>query len=156
MPRAIAGGIQVEGLGSTDIDNQIEFKNSPSVGGLALELHRRLSKHYGRLEWLEEVLSQQTKVPEVWKFESHVLEEVIISWLGECSGLSIIKTSLCTDSAAIEKQGNIVTGLKLTDGRTIQAKVLPITTHAKSVQTDDIPSTSLRQPMRATSSLLPG
>lgn len=31
------GGIQVEGLGGSDIDNQAEFQNSGTVRGLALE-----------------------------------------------------------------------------------------------------------------------
>jgi hypothetical protein len=71
------GGIQIEGLGSTDIDNQVEFQNSTAVGGLALELHRRLSTHYGRLDQLEEVVARRLKVPEVWKFESSLLERII-------------------------------------------------------------------------------
>ncbi|KAJ5368818.1 uncharacterized protein N7496_008578 [Penicillium cataractarum] len=118
-PHDHIGGIQVEGLGSTDIDNQTEFQNSPSVGGLALELHRRLSKYYGRLDWLEEVLAERKKVPEVWKFEPRVLEEVIRSWLDEYSPLlSITKASL----SAVERDGNVVTGLKLTNGQLVRAK----------------------------------
>jgi FAD dependent oxidoreductase len=31
------GGMSVEGLGGTDIDDHKEFQNSPAVGGLALE-----------------------------------------------------------------------------------------------------------------------
>ncbi len=31
------GGMSVEGLGGTDIDNHREFQNSPAVGGLTLE-----------------------------------------------------------------------------------------------------------------------
>ncbi|KAJ5397873.1 hypothetical protein N7509_005986 [Penicillium cosmopolitanum] len=121
-PHEHIGGIQVEGLGSTDIDNQIEFKNSPSVGGLALELHRRLSKQYGRLERLEEVLQKGEKVPEVWKFESHILEQVILSWLAEFPSLSVFKGSLRSDSSAVEKSGNTVTALRLTNGKTIRSK----------------------------------
>ena len=41
------GGMSVEGLGGTDIDNQ-PFQNSPAVGGLALEFYRRVSAQYGR------------------------------------------------------------------------------------------------------------
>jgi hypothetical protein len=85
------GGIQIEGLGSTDIDNQVEFQNSTAVGGLALELHRRLSTHYGRLDQLEEVVAKRLKVPEVWKFESSVLEKIIADWLGEYPDLVVVK-----------------------------------------------------------------
>jgi hypothetical protein len=89
----LPGGIQIEGLGSTDIDNQVEFQNSTAVGGLALELHRRLSKHYRRTKQLEDVLSRQLKVPEVWKFEPSVLEKIISDWLAEYPSLVIIKVS---------------------------------------------------------------
>jgi len=37
------GGMSVEGLGGTDIDNHKAFQNSPAVGGLALEFYRRIS-----------------------------------------------------------------------------------------------------------------
>lgn len=78
------------------------------MGGLALELHRRLSKHYGRLELLEDVLGQGRKVPEVWKLESLVLQKVIWDWLEEYPSFTIIKASL----SVIERDGNLVTGLR--------------------------------------------
>jgi glycine/D-amino acid oxidase-like deaminating enzyme len=49
------GGMSVEGLGGTDIDNQ-PFRNSPAVGGLALEFYRRISAHYGRTTKFEAML----------------------------------------------------------------------------------------------------
>ena len=122
-PNNFQGGIQVEGLGSTDIDNQAELKNSPSIGGLGLELHQRLSKHYNRLDKLEDVLSQGLKYPEVWKFESCVLEKVIAQWLAEYPSIAIIKASLLEDSSAVEKRDTVVTGVKLTNGQTVHAKV---------------------------------
>jgi hypothetical protein len=121
------GGIQVEGLGSTDIDNQAELKNSPSIGGLGLELHQRLSKHYGRLDELEDVLAKGLKRPEVWKFESCVAEKVIKDWLAEYPALSIIKSTLVENEDAVQKEGNVVTSCKLADGQIIRAKVLRIT-----------------------------
>ena len=52
----------MEGLGYTGIDNQAQFTNSLAFGGLALELHRQISSHYGRLERLEHVVSTKTKI----------------------------------------------------------------------------------------------
>ncbi|KAL4914810.1 FAD dependent oxidoreductase-domain-containing protein [Aspergillus aurantiobrunneus] len=121
-PHEHIGGIQVEGLGSTDIDNQPEFKNSSSVGGLALELHRRLSKHYGRLDRLEEVLAKGLKVPEVWKFESSVLERIIAEWLAEYPTLLVIKGDLSGEADAVSRDGTVVTAVKLNNGYTIAAK----------------------------------
>lgn len=89
-----AGGIQVEGLGATDIDGQAEFQNSPSVGGIGLELHRRISSVYGRSERLETVLKEGIKDPSVWRFESRVAESVIKDWLGEFSNIKIMKVRI--------------------------------------------------------------
>ncbi|MGH7957264.1 MAG: FAD-dependent oxidoreductase, partial [Opitutaceae bacterium] len=57
------GGMSVEGLGGTDIDNHRNFQNSPAVGGLALEFYRRIAAHYGRTEKFEEMLQQRRKQP---------------------------------------------------------------------------------------------
>ncbi|KAL4864494.1 hypothetical protein BDV12DRAFT_201019 [Aspergillus spectabilis] len=116
------GGIQIEGLGSTDIDNQLEFQNSPAVGGLALELHRRLSRHYGRSEQLEDVLAKRLKIPEVWKFEPSVLERITADWLAEYPSLVIIKASLIEDPSAVTKTGPLITSIQLTNGQTISAR----------------------------------
>ena len=51
------GGMSVEGLGGTDIDNQ-PFRNSPAVGGLALEFYRRVSAAYGRTAAFEAMLAE--------------------------------------------------------------------------------------------------
>ncbi|KAK6196598.1 hypothetical protein LQW54_011382 [Pestalotiopsis sp. IQ-011] len=87
------GGIQIEGLGATDIDNQAEVFNSPTVGGLALEFHRCISKYYGRLEHLEQCLKEGIKDPDVWRFESRVAEQIIKEWLPEFSDITIIKVT---------------------------------------------------------------
>ena len=85
------GGIQVNGLGATDIDNQAEFQNSTTLGGLNLELHQRISDHYGRRSRLDEVVLKKLKDPDVWRFESRVAEQVIAQWLAEYPGITIIK-----------------------------------------------------------------
>jgi NADPH-dependent 2,4-dienoyl-CoA reductase/sulfur reductase-like enzyme len=54
------GGMSVEGLCGTDIDNQ-PFQNSPAVGGLALEFYRRVSAQYGRSEAFEAMLVAKRK-----------------------------------------------------------------------------------------------
>jgi hypothetical protein len=70
------GGMSVEGLGGSDIDNHREFQNSPAVGGLALEFYRRVSRHYGRLDRFDAMLSRRAKEPALWRFEPHVAEAV--------------------------------------------------------------------------------
>ncbi|KAI1871339.1 uncharacterized protein JN550_004784 [Neoarthrinium moseri] len=74
------GGIQINGLGATDIDNQDEFQNSTTLGGLNLELHERISRHYNRLGHLHEVVAKKLKDPEVRRFESKVAEKNRKPW----------------------------------------------------------------------------
>jgi len=82
-PTNHVGGMNVEGLGCTDIDNHREFQNSPAVGGMALEFYRRVSKHYGRLKEFNNMLLSREKKPELWRFEPHVAQKVINDWLSE-------------------------------------------------------------------------
>lgn len=88
------GGIQINGLGATDIDNQAEFQNSTTLGGLNLEFHQRISRHYGRLERLNEVVEKKLKDPDVWRFEARVAVQTIRNWLAENPSITIIKVSL--------------------------------------------------------------
>lgn len=57
------GGLTSGGLGFTD------FGNKAAVGGIALEFYKRLGVHYG--------------VEAEWRFEPHVAEKVLTTWLAE-------------------------------------------------------------------------
>ncbi len=74
-PSAHIGGIMVNGLGGTDIDNHEEFQNSPAVGGLALEFYRRVARYYGRPDEFDAKLKSRTKDASLWRFELHVAGE---------------------------------------------------------------------------------
>lgn len=77
------GGMSVEGLGGSDIDNHREFQNSPAVGGLALEFYRRLSRRYGRQDQFEAMLVARRKEPGLWRFEPHAAEAVFAELVKE-------------------------------------------------------------------------
>lgn len=68
-PEKHLGGMSVEGLGSSDIDNHW-FRNSDAIGGLAREFYLRAGRKYG-------------KTGPVYKFESRVAEAVIDELLAE-------------------------------------------------------------------------
>lgn len=89
-----SGGIQVNGLGATDIDNQAEFQNSTTLGGINLELHQRISKHYGRLDELNHAVANKIKNPALWRFEARVAERVIADWIAEHPDIFVIKVSV--------------------------------------------------------------
>ncbi|KAH8890199.1 hypothetical protein GQ53DRAFT_722106 [Thozetella sp. PMI_491] len=120
-PREHIGGIQINGLGGTDIDNQVEFQNSTTLGGLNLEFHRRISTHYGRLEQLEKVVSGKLKDPDIWRFESRVAEKIIVDWLAELPGIEIIKSAL-VEEAGVTKDGTVVKAIQLENGQAVAGK----------------------------------
>src|SRR5690606_14040613 len=90
-PSKYIGGMNVEGLGGTDIDNHASFQNSPAVKGLSLEFYRRIASAYGRLDAFEKMLSNKAKEPSLWCFEPHVAQRVIDSWLSEYNNIKLFK-----------------------------------------------------------------
>ncbi|KAF3013742.1 hypothetical protein E8E14_007580 [Neopestalotiopsis sp. 37M] len=121
-PEEHIGGIQIEGLGATDIDNQAEVFNSPTVGGLALEFHRRISKFYGRLEHLDRCVKEGIKDPDVWRFESRVAEQIIKEWLAEFENITIIKGAI-DPTDPIVRDSSRIRGLRLADGTVVAGRV---------------------------------
>ncbi|KAH8174171.1 FAD dependent oxidoreductase domain-containing protein [Sarocladium implicatum] len=121
-PHDHIGGIQISGLGATDIDNQVEFQNSTTVGGLNLELHERISKRYGREERLREVVQKKLKDPEVWRFEPKVAEAVIAEWLAEHELITVIKSPIA-ETGAVERHGDSLISIRLENGQTISGKL---------------------------------
>lgn len=99
---ARSGGIQVSGLGATDIDNQAEFQNSTTLGGINLELHQRISMHYGRLDKLNHAVANKIKNPELWRFEARVAEMVIADWIAEHPDIFVIKVRVVKQNDTID------------------------------------------------------
>lgn len=117
------GGIMVEGLGGTDIDNHKDFQNSPAVGGLALEFYRRVSEAYGRSDEFEDMLRTKAKTPALWRFEPHVAENVITNWLKEEKIGIELDSRLTESSGAVTKKGPVIREIQLTNGKTIKGKI---------------------------------
>ncbi|KAM0190106.1 hypothetical protein ACHAPI_009618 [Fusarium lateritium] len=117
------GGIQISGLGATDIDNQVEFQNSTTVGGLSLELHQRISKVYKRLERLNEVVSKQIKDPDIWRFESRIAEKVVSDWLAEYPLITIIKSPLVESDDAVKRVDGQIQAVRLENGDVVAGEI---------------------------------
>ncbi|KAF4964838.1 hypothetical protein FSARC_7266 [Fusarium sarcochroum] len=122
-PQEHIGGIQINGLGATDIDNQVEFQNSTTVGGLSLELHQKISKVYNRVERLNEVVRKRIKDPEIWRFESRVAEKVISDWLAEYPSITVIKSPLAESDDAVQRSGGQIQAIRLENGDVVTGKV---------------------------------
>lgn len=126
-PHAHIGGIQIEGLGGSDIDNQAEFQNSTTLGGLNLELHERISRVYGgeRPGRLQKTVSEKLRDPDVWRFESRVAEAVIAAWLAEYRDhITIIHSALAEGTGAVQKNdAGVVESIRLVSGDIVHGRV---------------------------------
>jgi len=116
-PTSHVGGIVVEGLGGTDIDNHSGFQNSVALGGLALDFYKRIAKAYGRLEKLEKSLLDKDKHPELWRFEPHVAERIIWEWLSENGVEVVLQAALKESKDAVKKSGTEILSVKTDKGK---------------------------------------
>lgn len=116
------GGMSVEGLGGTDIDNHREFQNSPAVGGLTLEFYRRVSARYGRLEAFEAMLREGRKEPGLWRFEPHVAEAVFDEWVREAD-ITVLRGHRLRETGGVSKDGARLTELHFEDSASVRADV---------------------------------
>ena len=111
------GGIAVDGLGGTDINNHADFKNDAAVGGLSLEFYGRMAKRYSRENW-----EAQKADPAMWRFESSVAEDVYNDWLAEYPSVKIFKgLRLRLDSTGVRKSANSLQGIVMETGELFEA-----------------------------------
>jgi len=122
-PTSHIGGIMVNGLGGTDVDNHIEFQNSLAVGGLALEVYRRIADYYGRSAEFDSKLKSKTKDVSIWRFEPHVADEIIEKWLKEYPVSVFLNTKLKEGKTSVIKEGTNIKQIEMEDGRQFAAKV---------------------------------
>ena len=115
------GGMSVEGLGGSDIDNQ-PFQNSPAVGGLALEFYRRISAHYGRTQAFEAMLAARGKDTKLWRFEPHVAEAVWDAWVQEAS-VTVLRGHRLKEKKGVTREGTRIVALHFENGAEVRAKV---------------------------------
>jgi hypothetical protein len=122
-PSKHIGGMAVEGLGGTDIDNHKEFQNSPAVGGLALEFYRRIAKAYNRLDVFEMALKNKTKDTQLWRFESKIAEKVYTEWIDEYKIPVFYEHRLSEQSKSVVKRGTEIKEIKMENGAAFTAKI---------------------------------
>jgi hypothetical protein len=103
-PEKHLGGMSVEGLGSSDIDNH-PFRNSMAVGGLAREFYDRIRQKYG------------SKTP-VWKFESSIAEQVFEEMLAS-SNVRVVREKRLREPLrdAVSWAGKRIAALETEDGQ---------------------------------------
>ncbi len=99
-------GMNVEGLGHSDIDNHPSFKNGSSIGGMAREFYRRVGRQYG-------------KDSEVYNFEPHVAESVLNAWLAE----KAVPIHFGCRLAEVCMDGNSIDRIIMENGEIFRARV---------------------------------
>lgn len=116
-PSSHIGGISVNGLGGTDINNH-NFKNGEAVGGLAYEFYQKVGKHYGVENW-----NENNDNSAVWRFESSVADSIFQNWVDEYEIPVFYNTRLELSKSAIKKEGSEILQIKMENGIKFQAKV---------------------------------
>lgn len=119
-PSAHIGGHLAEGLGSADIDNHKEFRNSAAVGGLALEFYRKLAAYYSRVDAFEKMLTDKTKNTALWKAESSVIETIFKQWLQEYKVHVFFNSAL---GGRVIKKGVALQSIQMQNGNLFYADV---------------------------------
>lgn len=108
-PGQHVGGMSVEGLGSSDINNH-HFRNDMAIGGLAGEFYLRLGKRYG------------VEGPQ-YRFESHVAERVIDESLREHRVPVYRENRLSLQPGAVVKDGARITSIRMENGNVFRGRV---------------------------------
>lgn len=101
-PTKHVGGLSTSGINTAESEHMLKW----TIGGFADEFYRRLGKHYG------------TGQPEYF-FESSVAEKVYLDMLKEAG----VKVRYGASVDKVTKDGNRITGITLTDGTKLKAKV---------------------------------
>ena len=110
------GGIMVNGLGGSDINNHGEFDNNVAVGGLALEFYKKIFDHYGIENW-----QLRRKDSSIWNFESSVAESIIKSWVSDHDIKVLYERRLKHSKEAVRKKNGFIKEVELENGQVILA-----------------------------------
>ena len=101
-PTKHVGGLSTSGINTAESEHMLKW----TIGGFADEFYRRLGKHYG------------TGQPEYF-FESSVAEKVYLEMLKEAG----VEVHFGSSVDKVSKDGAKITGITLTDGTKLTAKV---------------------------------
>ncbi len=96
------GGLSTSGINTAETEHMLTW----TIGGFALEFYQRLGNHYG------------TGKPEYY-FESSIAERLYLAMLREAG----VEVRYGASVQAVAKNGPRITGITLTDGSRIAAKV---------------------------------
>lgn len=111
------GGIAVDGLGGTDVNNHRDFKNSSAIGGMALDFYKKIAVHYNRKDWLSNNENSST-----WRFESKVADSIYDAWVSEYDIPVYYESEIIFKPRAVVKIGNRINEIRMSNGLIVKAK----------------------------------
>lgn len=114
-PTKHVGGLSTSGINTAESEHMLKW----TIGGFADEFYRRMGRHY------EETKAQQTyphkdkRLDTIYFFESSVAEKVYLDMLKEAG----VEVRYGASVGKVTKNGAKITGITLTDGTKLAAKV---------------------------------
>lgn len=106
-PTKHVGGLTTSGINTAETEHMLEW----TIGGFADEFYRRMGRHYDG--------NKDKRLDRIYFFESGVAEKVYLEMLGE-SGVGL---RYGASVASVTNEGARITGITLTDGVELKAKV---------------------------------
>lgn len=110
------GGMTIEGLGGSDINNHAGFKNDAVIGGLTLEFYKEVARQYGITNFDTERAKAKT-----WRFEPSVAKAIFDRWLATYQIPVYRESGLRLDFEAVKMKNKQITAFETVDEKTFQA-----------------------------------
>ena len=117
-PDKYVGGMTIEGLGGSDINNHAGFKNDHVIGGLTLDFYKEVADHYGVAHFDTTRAHSMT-----WRFEPHVAKNIFYRWLDEYDLPVFMESGLILDFNAVKKENNKITSFETVNGKKFSASI---------------------------------
>ncbi len=117
-PDKYVGGMSIEGLGGSDINNHAGFKNDSVIGGLTLDFYKEVAGFYGITNFDSARAHAST-----WRFEPHVAKGIFDRWLADLEIPVYTESPLRHASDAVKKEDGKIVSIETGNGKTFRASL---------------------------------
>lgn len=114
-PTKHVGGLSTSGINTAESEHMLPW----TIGGFADEFYRRMGRYYEDTKSQQSRIHKDKRLDTIYFFESSVAEKVYLAMLAEAG----VEVRYGVSVASVTKAGPKITGITLTDGRQLAAKV---------------------------------
>jgi hypothetical protein len=114
-PTKHVGGLSTSGINTAESEHMLKW----TIGGFADEFYRRMGRHYEDTKALQAYPHKDKRLDTIYFFESSVAEKVYLDMLREAG----VEVRYGASVQTVTKDGPRITGITLTDGAKLAAKV---------------------------------